>query len=119
MSKIVTQAIFLASGVAMAHGAVFAAGQDKDATTTIKRDSDKAKSLPEPSYQTREERLKAKPLDWNTTIGKPKRKAQTPAERKAMEGAKADEAAGGAPDPKANDEARKLYPEEWKKHDQK
>ena len=118
MSKIVRRAIFLASGVALAQGAVFAAGQDKE-TTTIKRDSESAKSMPEPSYQTREERLKAKPLDWNTTIGKPKRKAMTPAERKAQEGAKSESAEAGAPDPKANDEARRLYPEEWKKHDQK
>ncbi len=124
MSKIVMQAIVFASGVAMAHGAVFAAGQDKDKdkdkdTTTIKRGTDSAKSLKEPSYQTREERMKAQPLDWNKTIGKPTRKAQTAAERKAQESAKSESAEGGAPDLKAEAEARKLYPEEWKKHDQK
>ena len=116
MSKLLTRAICFASGVVLAQGA-FAAGQDN--TTTIKRDTDAAKTMPDPSYQTREERMKAKPLDWNTTIGKPKRKAQTPAERKAAENVKPETSEGGAPDPKANDEARRLYPEEWKKHDQK
>lgn len=118
MSKIVIQAILFASGVAMAHGAT---GQEKDkekdATTTIKRDSDTGKQMPQPSYQTREERLKAQPLDWNKTSGKPRRKAQTAAERKALESAKGESAEGGAPDPKADAEARRLYPEEWKKHE--
>ena len=120
MSKIVIQAILFASGVAMTPGAVHGAGQDKERdkdTTTIKRDSDTGKQMPQPSYQTREERLKAQPLDWNKTSGKPKRKAQTAAERKALESAKGESAEGGAPDPKADAEARRLYPEEWKKHE--
>lgn len=117
MSNKVTHAVCFASGLALSHGLVLAAGQD--ATTSIKRDSDAAKSLTEPSYQTREERLRAKPLDWNTTIGKPKRKAQTAAEKKAIAEARQESAEGGAPDPKANEEARKLHPEEWKNMDQK
>jgi hypothetical protein len=118
MSKIVTQAISIASVVALAQGVAFAAGQETT-TTTIKRDSDNAKSLAEPSYQTREERLRAKPLDWNTTIGKPKRKTQTAAEKKALAEAKPESMEGGAPDPKAQDEARRLHPDEWKQIDQK
>jgi hypothetical protein len=117
MSKKVTQATFFVCGVALAPGIACAAPQEP--TTTIKRDSDTAKALAEPSYQTREERLKAKPLDWNATTGKPKRKAQTPAEKKALENAKPESADGGSPNPKAEEEARRLHPEEWKTPDQK
>jgi hypothetical protein len=117
MSRKVRRAMSFACGVALAPGVVFAAPQET--TTTIERDSDTAKALAEPSYQTREERLKAKPLDWNSTIGKPKRKALSPAERKALEKAKAESVEGGVPDPKANEEARRLHPDEWKSPDQK
>lgn len=115
MSKKVTQAIFIACGVALAPGLVLA----QDGTRSIKRDADPAKAQAEPSYQTREERLKAKPLDWNATIGKPKRKALSPAEKKTLERAKPESMEGGAPDPKANEEARRLHPDEWKNTDQK
>ncbi|KQV82329.1 hypothetical protein ASD15_09810 [Massilia sp. Root351] len=90
----------------------------QEPTTSIKRDSDPARSLAEPSYQTREERLNARPLDWNATKGKPKRKTQTAAERKAQAGAKAEHTEGGAPDPKADEEARRLHPDDWKAPDQ-
>lgn len=112
MSQRVQQFILFASSLALAQGAARAAQQD--ATTSIKRDSEAAKRLDEPAYQTREERLKAKPLDWNTTIGKPKRKPLSAAERKALADAKPGSQDGGAPDAKADEEARKLHPEEWK-----
>jgi hypothetical protein len=117
MSKRVRQAAFFACGVALAPA--IACAQPQDPTRTIKRDSDAAKGLPEPSYQTREERLKAKPLDWDSTSGKPKRKSQTAAERQALERAQPASSDGGAPDPRAADEARRLYPEEWKTPDKK
>jgi hypothetical protein len=117
MSKIVTQAISIASVVALAQGLAVAAGQDN--TTSIKRDSEAAKTLTEPSYQTREERLRAKPLDWNTTIGKPKRKTQTAAEKKALAAAKSESADGGAPDPRAQEEARRMHADDWKQIEQK
>lgn len=97
-------------------GPALAAPQDP--TTSIKRDADPARSLAEPSYQTREQRLNAKPLDWNATTGKPKRKAQTAAEKKALAGARPEHADGGAPDPKADEEARRLHPDDWKASEQ-
>lgn len=112
MSRRVQQFILFAASLALAHGAASAAAQD--GTTTIKRDSEAAKRLDEPSYQTREERLKSKPLDWNTTIGKPKRKPLSAAEKKALAGAKPESQDGGQPNPKADEEARRLHPEEWK-----
>lgn len=114
MSKIVVQAISLACGVALAPALVCA----QDSTTSIQRDTEAARALQEPSFQTREERLRSKPLDWNATIGKPKRKAMTAAEKRALARARPETAAGGAPDPRADDEARKLHPEEWKKPDE-
>jgi hypothetical protein len=86
------------------------------ATTSIQRGSEaeKALKMQEPSYQTREERLNAKPLDWNSTIGKPKRHALTAAEREALRKARPGSAEGGAPNPNANEEARKLHPDDWK-----
>jgi hypothetical protein len=97
-------------------GPALAAPQDP--TTSIKRDTDPARTLAEPSYQTREQRLTAKPLDWNATTGKPRRKAQTAAEKKALAGAKPEHAEGGAPDPKADEEARRLHPDDWKAPEQ-
>lgn len=87
-----------------------------DATATIRRDSENAKALKlnEPSYQTREERLNAKPLDWRATSGKPKRRSLTKAEKESLRKAKPGSTDGGAPDPHADDEARKLHPNEWK-----
>ncbi|HKM88719.1 MAG TPA: hypothetical protein VJX48_08945 [Xanthobacteraceae bacterium] len=86
------------------------------ATTSLQHGSDaeKALKLQEPSYQTREERLNAKPLDWNSTIGTPKPRILTPAERRALRTAKPASSAGGAPNPNADEEARKLHPDDWK-----
>jgi len=83
-------------------------------TTSIQRDSDEARKLPEPSFQTREERLRAKPLDWNSTIGTPKPRVLTEEERKLLERARPEAAEGGAPNPKAELEARRLHPDDWK-----
>ncbi len=105
-------AIFLAA--ALVPERVHAAEDDKT-MTTIKRDSEaaKAQKMEEPSYRTREERLKAKPLDWKATIGKPKQRKLTAAEDRALRKGKPKSAGGGAPNPKADEEARKLYPEDW------
>jgi hypothetical protein len=83
-------------------------------TVSIQHDSDKARAMKEPSFQTREERLNAKPLDWNSTLGKPTPRKLTAAEKKALETAKPGSSAGGTPNPNADDEARKLYPDDWK-----
>ena len=87
-----------------------------DPTQSIQRDSESARAMKmeEPSYQTREERLKAKPLDWKATIGKPKPRKLSPAETKALRLAKPQTSEGGAPDPKADAEARRLHPNDWK-----
>jgi hypothetical protein len=97
------------------HPCAVLAGTD-DTTTSIKRESGVrgAPKTEEPHYQTREERLKAKPLDWKSTIGKPKRRVLSPAERKALRAAKPKSSEGGAPNPEANEEARRLHPEDWK-----
>jgi hypothetical protein len=83
-------------------------------TTSIEHGSEKARAMPEPSFRTREERLNAKPLDWNSTIGTPTPRTLTDQERKASASAKRGSSSGGAPHPKAKEEARKLYPDDWK-----
>ncbi len=83
-------------------------------TTSIQHGSEKALKMKQPSFQTREERLNAKPLDWNSTIGKPSPKVVTPAEEQALRTARPETSAGGAPNPKADEEARKLHPNDWK-----
>ncbi len=70
--------------------------------------------MKEPSFETREERLKAKPLDWNSTLGTPKPRILTKTERRALKSAKPEAAEAGAPDPKAEAEARRLHPDDWK-----
>src|SRR5260370_38970970 len=86
------------------------------ATTSIQRGSEaeKALKMQEPSYQTRGERLNAKPLDWNSTIGKPKPHRLSRAEREALRRARPESSEGGAPNPNANEEAQKLHPDDWK-----
>ena len=85
-----------------------------DTTAIIDRNSEAARGMlsAEPNYTSREERLKAQPLDWRATSGKPKRVAPTPAAKRKPARASA---AGGAPDPKAEEEARRLYPQDWKR----
>ncbi len=86
------------------------------ATRTIERKSiapqaDKDKS----GFATREGRLRAKPLDWNATIGKPGTPpALTPGDEESIKSAKPSFASGGAPDPNSKEEAKRLYPDEWR-----
>ena len=98
----------------LASTACLAQAASSGPTTSIERGSDKASKMEEPSYQTREERLNAKPLNWNSTIGKPKPHRLTRAERDALRKARPGSAEGGAPDPNADEEARKLHPDDWK-----
>src|SRR5580704_15115809 len=83
-------------------------------TTSIERGSEaeKALKLKEPSFETREARLKAKPLNWNSTIGKPKPKPKSiaDAEQEALRKAKPETSESAAPDPNADKEARRLHP---------
>jgi hypothetical protein len=104
----VTAAGIVAASALVASSPSLAQMPPAEGTTSIQRDSDQARALAEPSYQTREERLKAMPLDWNSTIGTP-----TPGteERGALEGQSSE---GGAPNPRAEEEARKLHPDDWK-----
>ncbi len=114
------RSFLIASGIGLTTLPVAASAQSAAAdknTTTIQQDSEAARGMRmnESTYQTREERLKAKPLDWRATSGKPtKPRTPTAAERKALMQAKPTVVEGGAPDPKADEEARRLHPEEWK-----
>jgi hypothetical protein len=108
-----TAAIFAASAI-FASKPGLAQTAPAGGTTSIQHGSEKAREMKEPSFQTREERLNAKPLDWNSTIGTPTPRTLTAKERKAMESAKRGSSAGGKPHPKAEEEARKLHPDDWK-----
>ena len=68
----------------------------------------------EPSFQTRAERLNAMPLDWNSTIGVPTPPTLSPAEAEALGKAQPGSTQEGAPNPNAEEEARKLHPDDWK-----
>ncbi|GGC13750.1 hypothetical protein GM672_21890 [Massilia buxea] len=103
-------AVCIASGIAIAQGAAFAAAQDSK-TTAITRDNPAAKTLVEPAVKTQEDLEKAKPLDWTKTIGTPKHVEPTAAERKALREAKPAWVEGSPP--KDDDEAaRGIAPEE-------
>jgi hypothetical protein len=103
------------SSMALASTPGLAQAASDNETTSIQRgtDAEKALKLEQPSYQTREERLRAKPLDWNSTIGTTTPKALTPSEELAARTARPGSAEGGAPDPHADEEARKLNPNDW------
>jgi hypothetical protein len=80
-------------------------------TTTLDRKTVPQAVQDENKFKTREQRLRAQPLDWNATIGK-REPAPAPAESPAREENGA--AAGGAPNPKADDDARRQFPNEWR-----
>jgi hypothetical protein len=82
-------------------------------TTSIQQGSEKAREMKEPSFQTREERLNAKPLDWNSTLGTPTPRTLTPSEQRTLQSAKPKSSAKGAPNRNAEKEARKLHPDDW------
>lgn len=80
-------------------------------TTTLERKSVTAQAEREARpYHTREGRLKAKPLDWNSTIGKPRRMPKKPPVKGKPATSKP-----GTPNPKAKPEAQRLYPEDWRR----
>jgi hypothetical protein len=83
-------------------------------TSSLQHSSEKARELKEPSFQTREERLNAQPLDWNTTIGTPTPRTLTATERRALQRARPVSSGAGAPNRNAEREARKLHPDDWK-----
>ncbi len=85
-----------------------------DGSTSIKHDSDKARELKEPSFETREQRLAAQPLDWNSTLGTSSPRKLTARELRAIKTARATSSKPGAPNPKAEEEARRLHPDDWK-----
>jgi hypothetical protein len=115
VSKLAVACVFFSSSLFASTSGFAQATSDKE-TTSIQRSSEaeKALKMEEPSYLTREERLKAKPLDWNSTIGKPRPRKLTPAEKETLQRARPESAAGGAPNPNAEEEARKLHPDDWK-----
>ena len=86
------------------------------ATRTIERKSVAPQAdQNEARFATREGRLRAKPLDWNATTGKRGTpQAPTPAEEESVKSAKPSFAPGGASDPKSQEEAKRLYPDEWR-----
>jgi V8-like Glu-specific endopeptidase len=89
---------------------VYAFGQDDRGTTTLERKTvaDQADRDARP-FQTREGRLRAKPLDWNATIGKPVPHKALPVNQGKPETTK-----GGEPNKYAKPEGQKLYPDEWR-----
>ncbi len=103
-----------ASPLVIAALATLAAGQapaQTGETKTIERRSAPMADQAVPKYNSREQRLQAKPLDWNSTIGKPNAPAQTQDDtaRQAPSGT----AKGGTADPKADADARRQFPKEW------
>jgi hypothetical protein len=84
-------------------------------TQSIRAGSREAKNLPKaPSFKTRKERLRAKPLDPKATSGKPRRVRLTKAELQELKNAKPGNSRGGAPNPNAKKAALKQYPNDWK-----
>ncbi len=83
-------------------------------TTTLKRESMPAAQAEQEKqvverYHTREGRMQAKPLDWSSTIGKPR-----PVKRPPVKGKPAT-SQPGTPNPDAKREGQRLNPEDWPK----
>lgn len=106
-----TRKRFVSFLIIMAIGAlasVYAFGQEATTTLDRKTVADQADREARP-FQTREGRLRAKPLDWNTTIGKP-----VPRRNLRVDQGRPETSKGGEPDKNAKPEGQKLYPEEWR-----
>ena len=110
----VAAAGIVAASASFASQSALAQPAPAGATASIEQGSEKARLMKEPSFQTREARLAAKPLDWNKTIGTPKPRVLTDEERRALRIARPTTSAGGAPNANALKEARRLHPEDWK-----
>ena len=82
-------------------------------TRTLERKSLPAAQQSVGRYETREQRLQAKPLDWNSTIGTQPDSAAAPADNTARQEPPGT-AGGGAPNPKADSDARRQFPNEWR-----
>jgi len=98
--------MLIAAGLLLVAGAAFAQARNNP-TTRIARHSPAAKGLVEPDVKTREDMEKAQPLDWNKTIGTPKRVEPTVEELRAHANAKPAMVEGGAPTVQ-DDELRQL-----------
>lgn len=95
MSRIIKTVLF-ASGMLLMSSAAFAQAQN-NRTTSISRDSPAAKALAEPAVKTQEDMEKAKPLDWNKTIGTPRHVEPTAEELRALANEKPTIVEGGPP----------------------
>lgn len=88
--------------------------QTSTSTQSIRADSAAAEKLPKaPSFMTREERLRARPLDPRATSGKPTPLKLTKAELEELKNAKPGKSRGGAPDPSAKKVAKEQFPKDW------
>ncbi len=81
-------------------------------TTTLKRESIPAAQAQQEKqaverYHSREGRMQAKPLDWSSTIGKPRSVKRPPVRGKPAT------SQPGTPNPDAKREGQRLHPEDW------
>jgi len=94
--------------------AIYSQQTSTETTTTVKRESlppaqvESDKQAVE-RYHTREGRIQAKALDWNSTLGKPK-----PVKRPPVQGKPAT-SNPGRPNPDGKREGQRLHPEDWPK----
>lgn len=120
MSTMLRKSVLMAASVALVQFSAIA--QEKTAqgkTTAVKADANMARALAGPLTMTREQRLAAKPVDAKAATGKQNMAPEMSAEDKAVLAAAQPElSAGGAPNPSADDEARRDFSEEWKAMDQ-
>ena len=81
--------------------------------TKIERRADPQAARDANKFNTREQRLRAQPLDWNATIGTP---TEAPAGAPAPDPGREQPGStpGGPPDPKADDAARRQFRNEWR-----
>lgn len=106
-AAIVCQAM---SSVTAGRKATFASA----APFAISVDSTAGKALKAPDKLSWEDRLNARPLDWNVTRGKPSRQPLTPEEQSALRDAELKMSDSGASAPEAAEEAGRLIPDEEK-----
>jgi hypothetical protein len=91
----------------------FAQTTPNERSVMVTPNSREALRIKEPHFEVREVRLAARPLDWNAPLGKLTPRKYTPEELEELR-APPQSSEGGRPDPRAEAEARRLHPEDWK-----
>jgi len=108
-------ALFVIVGIGIS---CLALADESGKTQSIKRSDMDEMGDDVDAFKTRAARINAKPLDWDATRGTPKKIDPTSPDMMKSATGEPGNSSGSPPDPKANNEAKSSFPDDWKKNDE-